>query len=73
MIPGIYAYKCFGALALCVLEHTESMFQHHFFQFASNGMICLVVLLVMVIGATLPTLIFGKIAFQATRQNNRPL
>lgn len=73
MIPGIYAYKCFGALALCVLENNETLFQHHLFQFASNGMICLVVLLVMVIGATLPTLIFGKIAFQATRHNDKTL
>lgn len=67
MIPGIYAYKCIGALALCILGHDEALFNHHFFLFASNGMITLAVLLVMVIGATLPTMLFKRISFRATR------
>lgn len=67
MIPGIYAYKSIGALALCILGRDEALFNHHFFLFASNAMITLAVLLVMVIGATLPTMLFNKISFRATR------
>lgn len=67
MIPGIYAYKTFGALVMCLMGHGQGAFNHYFYLFASNGMTCLAILLVMVIGATLPIFMFERISFQATR------
>lgn len=67
MIPGIYAYKAFGGLAICVLDSEQSTFNYYFYQFAQNSLTCLAVLLGMVIGATIPIFIFKKVSFQATR------
>lgn len=67
MIPGMYAYRTFGALVMCILGDCEDRFNHYFYLFASNGITCLAILLGMVIGATLPIFIFKKISFQATR------
>lgn len=67
MIPGIYAYKAFGGLALCLLSGVSDRFDHYFSLFAYNGMMCCGILLCLVLGATLPIFIFKKIAFQATR------
>lgn len=67
MIPGIYAYKAFGGLALCILSGISGNFIHYFTLFAYNGMMCCGILLCLVVGATLPIFIFKKIAFQATR------
>ena len=67
MIPGIYAYKAFGSLMLCLTHGGETEFEHYFFLFASNGLTCLFILLGMVVGGTLPIFFFKKISFQATR------
>lgn len=67
MIPGIYAYKSFGGLAMCIFGQSRQAFEFYFYQFAFNGMICLFILLGMVIGATLPIFLFKNISFQATR------
>ena len=67
MIPGIYAYKTFGGLAMCIFGNDESAFSHSFYLFAQNGLTCLFILLGMVIGATIPIFIFKKVSFQATR------
>ncbi|MDE7460518.1 MAG: threonine/serine exporter family protein [Paramuribaculum sp.] len=67
MIPGVYAYRSFGGLAMCILGKNEEQFDHYFYLFASNGLTCLFILAAMVIGATLPIFIFKKISFQATR------
>ncbi|MDE5786070.1 MAG: threonine/serine exporter family protein [Duncaniella sp.] len=67
MIPGIYAYKAFGAIALCVLNSGTELFDHYFSLFAENGLTCLCILLCMVIGGTVPIFMFKKISFQATR------
>lgn len=67
MIPGIYAYKTFGGLAMCLLHGSEANFDHYFYLFAYNGMICLGVILGMVVGSTIPIFIMKKISFQATR------
>lgn len=72
MIPGIYAYKCFGGLAKCLLTSGEETFNHYFYLFASNGVTCVAVISGMTLGATLPVFIFKKISFQATRsEKNR--
>ncbi len=69
MIPGIYAYKTFGALAMCVLNHNREIFDFYFYRFSFNGLTCLCILLSMAIGATIPIFLFEKISFQATRQH----
>lgn len=67
MIPGIYAYKTFGGLALGLLADGQQTFDHYFSLFAYNGMVCCGILLALVLGATLPIFVFSKKSFQATR------
>ncbi len=67
MIPGIYAYKTFGGLLMCITHGGEADFDHYFFLFASNGLTCLFILFGMVVGATLPIFFLKNISFQATR------
>lgn len=67
MIPGIYAYKTFGGLIMCLTHGGETDFDHYFFLFANNGLTCLFILLGMVVGATLPIFFMKNISFQATR------
>jgi uncharacterized membrane protein YjjB (DUF3815 family) len=69
MIPGIYAYKTVGGLVMCLASTSAGAekFNYYFFQFASNGITTLFIILGMVIGATLPIFMFKKISFQATR------
>lgn len=67
MIPGMYAYRAFGGLLMCLLHGSEQNFDHYFFLFASNGLTCLFILLAMAVGATAPIFLFKRISFQATR------
>lgn len=67
MIPGIYAYKTFGGLAMSLLSGEPQTFDHYFSLFSYNGMMCCGILVGLVLGATLPIFIFKKISFQATR------
>ena len=66
MIPGVYAYKTFGGLALSLLSEQQT-FDRYFSIFSYNGMMCCGILVCLVVGATIPIFIFRKIAFQATR------
>lgn len=68
MIPGIYAYKTFGALVMCISHGGETEFDHYFYLFANNGLTTFFILLMMVIGATIPMFALHRISFQATRQ-----
>ena len=67
MIPGIYAYKTFGALAMCLFSGSPGAFDRYFSLFTYNGIMTCSIILCLVVGATLPIFIFKKIAFQATR------
>lgn len=67
MIPGIYAYKTFGGLMMCLSHSNEADFGHYFYLFANNGLTCLFILLGMVVGATIPIFLLKNISFQATR------
>lgn len=71
MVPGIYAYKAFGGLVMCILHETPEAFSAYFYQFAHNGMTCIAILLCMVIGATVPIFMLKRVSFQATRQAKR--
>lgn len=68
MIPGIYAYKTFAALVMCVYYGGEKDFMHYFYLFANNGLTTFFILLAMVTGATIPMFALQKISFRATRQ-----
>lgn len=68
MIPGIYAYKSFGGLAMCLFGNGQENYQFYFYQFSFNGMMCVFILVGMVLGATLPIFMFKNISFQATRR-----
>ena len=70
MIPGVYAYRTFGALVMCLYNGGEASFSHYFYLFASTGLTCFFILLVMVVGATVPIFMMKKISFQATRHNS---
>lgn len=67
MIPGIYAYKTFGALAMCLYVGAEGDFMHYFYLFVSNGFTCFFILMGMVIGAASPIFFLQRISFRATR------
>lgn len=67
MIPGVYAYKAFAGLALCIFANDQESFNYDFFLFGSNAIMCICILLCMVIGAVIPIFALKKISFQATR------
>lgn len=67
MIPGIYAYKSFGGLVMCLLHSGESAFSHYFYLFAYNGLTCGCIIAGMVLGANIPIFLMKKMAFSATR------
>ena len=71
MIPGIYAYKTFDGLVMCMYNSGEGVFEKYFYLFASNGLTCFFILLGMAIGATIPIFMLKKISFQATRHKIR--
>lgn len=67
MIPGIYAYKCFGGLVMCILHNEETVFDHYMYLFAYNGLTCLFVIIGMVVGANIPIFLMKRVTFSATR------
>ncbi len=67
MIPGIYAYKTFGGLVMCLIHRSEGDFMHYFYLFADNGLTCLFIILGMVAGAVIPIFLLKHISFRATR------
>lgn len=67
MIPGIYAYKTFAGLAMCMFSTGREDFNAAFYIFGYNAIVCGTLLLCMVAGAVTPVFMFKKISFQATR------
>lgn len=67
MIPGIYAYKFFGATVMCLYHQGEASFDHYFYLLSYNGLTCFFILLGMVVGSTIPMFLMSKIAFTSTR------
>lgn len=66
MIPGIYAYRTFGAMARCMMAPSQNA-QEYVPLFFQNALLCAGILCAMVIGATVPIFIFKKTSFRATR------
>lgn len=69
MIPGVYAYKSFGGLAMAMLADNASDYDRYFYMFSSNGIICLFIITMMVAGATLPIFMFKGVSFSSTRND----
>lgn len=67
MIPGTYAYKAFGGLAMSLFHNSEAIFNHYYYLFTYNGFMCLFILLGMVVGAVIPIFMLKHISFQSTR------
>lgn len=68
MIPGMYAYRTVEALVLCLASDSNEVdYNHYFYLFSSNGLVCTFIVFGLVIGATIPIFLFKKISFQATR------
>ena len=67
MIPGMYAYKTIAALVLCLYNQEETIFNHYLYLFSYNGFSCIVIVLGLVVGATIPIFLFKNTSFQATR------
>lgn len=68
MIPGMYAYRTVQALINCLENNAEKEFNHYFYLLNYNWMMCVIIVVVMVIGVTIPIFAFKKTSFQATKQ-----
>ncbi len=67
MIPGVYAYKAFAGMAMCIFSSGQTPFIHNLYLFGYNALTCGCILLCMVIGAVIPIFMIKSISFQATR------
>ena len=67
MIPGMYAYRTFQAMFLCMTTSDEAAFTHYINLLAFNGLTTLFVVFVMVVGQMLPMLAMKRISFSATK------
>lgn len=67
MIPGMYAYRTIQSLTHCLGAASEPDFLHYLYLLRFNWMTCTVTIIAMVVGVTLPTLVFNKFSFKVTR------
>lgn len=58
MIPGMYAYRAVEGMLQCFTASTEEQFQHAFYLSNYNGMVCVFIVILMVLGVTIPILYF---------------
>lgn len=55
MVPGMYAYRAVQALLECLKVSEEGEFIHHLYLLNYNALTCLLTILLMGIGAAIPT------------------
>lgn len=67
MIPGIYAYKCFGGVMMLIMHNEPGRFAADFYMMAHNGLIAICIILALTVGATIPVFLFKRVSFAATR------
>lgn len=67
MIPGMYAYRTFQAMFLCMTTDSEDTFSHYSYLLQYNGLTTVMVVFVMVVGQMLPLLAMKRLSFSATR------
>lgn len=65
MIPGMYAYRAVEGLLQCFACKAQDDFTHAFYLFSYNGMVCVIIVILMVLGVTVPILAYAR------RQNDR--
>ena len=53
MIPGMYAYRAVEGLLMCITCKDDTLFNHAFYLFWRNGMICSIIIVLMVLGLTI--------------------
>ena len=71
MVPGMYAYRAVQAIVYCLRVSEEGAFMHYMYLLTYNGIVFMVTILGMVIGATLPIFAFTKYSFSVTKQTKR--
>ncbi|HBH21653.1 MAG TPA: threonine/serine exporter [Rikenellaceae bacterium] len=71
MVPGMYAYRAVQAIVYCIQIPDECAFMHYMYLLTYNGIIFIVTILGMVVGATLPIFAFTKYSFSVTKQTRR--
>jgi len=68
MIPGMYAYRTFQAMFLCMTNTLdEQAFNHYAYLLEFNGLVTVCVVGGMVIGQILPMLAMKRLSFSATK------
>ena len=68
MIPGMYAYRTFQAMFLCMTNTLdEQAFNHYAYLLEFNGLVTVCVVGGMVIGQILPMLAMKRFSFSATK------
>lgn len=60
MVPGMYAYRSMGALALCLCHPDQASFLHYFYLWAYNGAICLFAIMGMATGVHVAAFLWEK-------------
>ncbi len=60
MIPGMYAYRAVEGLLQCIMCKTEDAFNHAYYLFSYNGMVCVITVILMVLGVTIPILVDAR-------------
>jgi len=68
MIPGMFAYRTILSVIRFMQSTDVVKSQHFMMDFFHNGMTTLFILLALVVGVSLPILLFPKLSFSVTRK-----
>lgn len=60
MIPGMYAYRAVEGMLKCLTAGAEEEFRHAFYLFNCNGLVCVFIVIVMVLGVTVPIRVWNS-------------
>lgn len=69
MIPGMYAYNMFLSLAKFIRSNDTSQYQNLIEDIFSNGLTASFILLALVVGVSLPVMLFRNESFAVTRKS----
>ena len=73
MVPGKFAYGSIQALVECMSHRTEEDFNHYFYLLNYNWLTCLLTIVMMVIGVTIPLFAFRNHGMDMLRKARRQL
>ncbi len=71
MIPGMYAYNMFISLSQFIRSNDTENYQHLIEKIFSNGLTAAFIMLALVVGVSLPVMLFHKESFKVTRSRRR--